>query len=77
MTKKVALNRPLSNFREGYEEWKENYAKKKAAIYKVGVSSAVGRDGAMQCLAASYDGLRSATLSSLEVGDTEDRVTKT
>jgi hypothetical protein len=42
VTKKVASNRPLSNFREGYEEWKEDYAKKKAGIYIVGVSSAVG-----------------------------------
>ena len=42
VTKKVASNRPLPNFREGYEEWKEAYSKKKAGIYIVGVSRAVG-----------------------------------
>jgi hypothetical protein len=42
VTKKIASNRPLPNFREGYEEWKEAYSKKKAGIYIVGVSSAVG-----------------------------------
>jgi len=32
----------LPNFREGYEEWKEAYSKKKAGIYIVRVASAVG-----------------------------------
>jgi len=42
VTKKVASNQPLPDFRDGYEEWKEAYSKKKAGIYVVGVSSAVG-----------------------------------
>jgi len=42
VTKKLASNRPLPNFREGYEEWKEAYSKKKAGIYIVRVASAVG-----------------------------------
>jgi hypothetical protein len=42
VTKKVASNRPLPNYREGYEEWKEAYSRKKAGIYIVGVSGAVG-----------------------------------
>ena len=42
VTKKVASNRPLPNYREGYEEWKEAYSKKKAGIYVVSVSTAVG-----------------------------------
>jgi hypothetical protein len=41
VTKKVASNRPLPNFREGYEEWKEAYTQKKAGIYIVGVARAV------------------------------------
>jgi hypothetical protein len=41
VTKKVASNRPLPNFREGYQEWKEAYAKKKAGIYIIGVAKAV------------------------------------
>jgi hypothetical protein len=39
VTKKIASNRPPPNFREGYEEWKEAYSKKKAGIYIVGVSA--------------------------------------
>jgi hypothetical protein len=39
---KIASNPPLPSFREGYEEWKEAYTKKKAGMYIVGVSSAVG-----------------------------------
>jgi hypothetical protein len=41
VTKKVASNRPLPNFREGYEEWKEAYTQKKAGMYIVGVARAV------------------------------------
>jgi hypothetical protein len=41
VTKKVASNRPLPDFREGYEEWKEAYTQKKAGIYIVGVARAV------------------------------------
>jgi hypothetical protein len=41
VTKKIASNRPLPNYREGYEEWKEAYSQKKAGIYVVGVSRAV------------------------------------
>jgi hypothetical protein len=42
VTKKLASNRPAPNFREGYEEWKEVYPKKKAGIYIVRGSNAVG-----------------------------------
>src|SRR4029077_19953041 len=42
VTKKVASGQPLPDYREGYETWKEAYSKKKAGIYTVGISTAVG-----------------------------------
>jgi hypothetical protein len=41
VTKRVASARPLPDYREGYEEWKEGCSKKKAGIYVVGISTAV------------------------------------
>jgi len=42
VTKKVASKQPLPNYRDGYEEWKEAYLRKKAGIYVIPVSKAVG-----------------------------------
>lgn len=41
VTKKVGSKRPLPNYRDGYEEWKEAYSRKKAGIYVIPVSKAV------------------------------------
>jgi hypothetical protein len=41
VAKKIAANQPLPDYREGYEEWKEAYLKRKAGIYVLGVSGAV------------------------------------
>jgi hypothetical protein len=41
VTKKIASEQPLPNYREGYEEWKEAYLNKKAGIYVVPVAKAV------------------------------------
>jgi hypothetical protein len=41
VTKKIASDRPLPDYRDGYEEWKEAYSKKKAGIYVIAVSKAV------------------------------------
>lgn len=41
VTKRAASERPLPDYEDGYEEWKEAYAKKRAGIYVVSVSKAV------------------------------------
>jgi hypothetical protein len=41
VTKRVGSVRPLPDYREGYEEWKQGYSKKTAGIYVVSVSTAV------------------------------------
>ena len=41
VTKKVGSKRPLPNYRDGYEEWKDAYSRKKAGIYVIAVSKAV------------------------------------
>jgi len=41
VTKKIESNHALPDFREGYDEWKEAYSKKKAGIYTIGGSGAV------------------------------------
>jgi hypothetical protein len=42
VTKRVASGQPLPDYRPGYEDWKAGYLKKRAGIYVVGVSTAVG-----------------------------------
>ena len=41
VTKKIASDRPLPNYEDGYNEWKEAYSRKQAGIYVVPVSKAV------------------------------------
>jgi len=41
VTKKIASDRPLPDYEDGYNEWKEAYLKKQAGIYVVPVSKAV------------------------------------
>ena len=40
VTKKIS-KQPFPDYRDGYEEWKEAYSKKKAGIYVIAVSQAV------------------------------------
>jgi hypothetical protein len=41
VTKKIASDRPLPAYEDGYSEWKEAYSKKEAGIYVIPVSKAV------------------------------------
>ena len=41
VTKKIASQQPLPDYREGYQEWKAAYGKKKAGIYVISVAKAV------------------------------------
>ncbi len=41
VAKKIASNRPLPDYGDGYNEWKEAYSRKQAGIYVVPVSKAV------------------------------------
>ena len=41
VTKKIATDRPLPDYKDGYNEWKEAYSRKQAGIYVIPVSTAV------------------------------------
>jgi hypothetical protein len=41
VTNKIASKQSLPDYRDGYEEWKAAYLKRKAGIYVIGVSGAV------------------------------------
>jgi len=42
VTKKIASKQALPDYRDGYEEWKAAYLKRRAGIYVIGVSGAIG-----------------------------------
>lgn len=41
VTKRIASNQPLPTFREGYDDWKSAYTRKKAGVYVIPVAEAV------------------------------------